>query len=553
MSGSQKQHQNLQTQTAAKNRKVEQKNEHRFNVAQMVNAPETLNSEDVLAAQQQVGNQVVQRALDKNARDKSVTDEQGHLKPKIAATIQQKRGSGMSLPDEIRKDASKKLGKDFKNVRIHTDDTADNLSRSISARAFTIGSDIFFKKSVFAPGTSRGRETIIHELTHVVQQSGSKSSGGKLKLGAPDTAMEKEAARMGKKHSSTQLKATSKASASAVQTELDDDTSTLQAQPEEEELQMQSEEELQMQPGEEEEELQMQPDAGGVIQRDEDHDERVKMRKVMGLDRLEGKNLKGKKLKQVSKAQRVKKSALGEIKTKATSMNLGSKEHMKKLSAIDKKRDKKDQKRIKAQDKEEKEQQKTASRNKLMQTIRNPKSSSDDVAAAEEKLNMLHKRSKSDKLRSFFTPGKSTKGYSEQAKSQRKKTLRSRAERGDEDAYKKLKSEQGESKGAKVGGFLKKAGKTLGSGLLSVGKWTGGKALNFGSTKLNQGINHILGIQDEGKSEDKGSEKPSTSSAPSGSSAGGGGGGGGMAEMISELFQENKKLKAQIAELTEKK
>lgn len=601
MSGNQKQHQNLQTQKAAKTRKAEQKSEHRFNVAQMVDAPETLNSEDILAAQQQVGNQVVQRALDKKARDRSVTDEQGNLKPKIAATIQQKRGNGTPLPDEIRKDVSKKLGKDFKNVRIHTDETADKLSRTISARAFTIGSDIFFKNGVFAPGTSQGRETLIHELTHVVQQSGSKGGKGRLKLGAPDTVHERQADQMGKKN------ATSTGPVSgAVQRVAEEDE--LQMQSEEEELQMQSEEEeLQMQS--EEEELQMQPDTGGVIQRDEEHDERVKMRKMMGMG-----DLKGSKLKQVSKAQRVKKGALGNIKAKATSMNLGSDEHMGKLNDLEKgtksqakesflaglttdegkknkqarmaknikdkatsmnlgskehmeklsnleKRTKSQDKRsylaglttdegkknketreaentkLKAQEKEKFEKTVPGQRLKLMGTLKDPNASPEDIKAAKEKLNTLHKGAFSKKQ--MKTAGK-----------ERKTALKTAAQTGDEEAYEKLKSEQGESKKAKAGRFFKKAGKATGKGLLSVGKWAGGKALNFGTTKLNQGINHILGIQDEDKSEDKGSEKPS---APSGSSAGGGGGGGGMAETISDLFQENKKLKAQIAELTEKK
>lgn len=296
MSGNQKQQQtDHQNQATVKAGKIQQKTVTSINPEQMLSAPETLRSEDVLAAQQQVGNQVVQRALEKKGRDHRVTDNQGNLNEDLTRQIQAKRGGGSPLPDSIQKDASSKLGRKFNDVRIHTDDTADKLSRSVSARAFTIGKDIFFKGGVFSPASSAGRETLIHELTHVVQQSSGKaSSGGKLKLGAPDTAMEKEAAHMGKKHTTQQGAA--QPAAGAVQRQEEEEE--LQMQEDEEELQMQpdagvaiqrveeeellqgqpdaiaaiqrqgEEEELQMQ--EDEEEIQMQPDAssGGVIQRD---------------------------------------------------------------------------------------------------------------------------------------------------------------------------------------------------------------------------------------------------------------------------------------------
>ena len=273
--------QKQQNQQRAKSKKPESQVEIKPNLAQMLDAPETLRSDDVLAAQQQVGNQVVQRTLAKGKQDAAATDEHGNLRPELASTIQQKRGGGEALPEGVRKEAQKVLGKEFKNVRIHTDSTSDRLSRTVNARAFTIGSDIFFKSGVFAPGTSKGRETLMHELTHVVQQSGSsKSSGGKLKLGAPGTAMEKEADHIGKKHAQAKVGATASAFGTVQKAPLEEEE-LLQGQPEEEELQMQpdagnvvqreeDEEELQMQP--EEEELQMQSDAGDVVQREEDED-----------------------------------------------------------------------------------------------------------------------------------------------------------------------------------------------------------------------------------------------------------------------------------------
>lgn len=169
--------------------------------SRFIEAPDTLRVQDVLAAQQEVGNQVVQRALNGNVHQKQLTDAHGNLSSEFKDAIQKQRGGGASLPVSIQREASQSLGHDFNDVRIHTDEEAHRLSRSLHARAFTIGKDIFFKRGVFAPGTRSGRETLIHELAHVVQQSrGRSSTNGTLKLGAPDTSHEKEAEKLGRKY-----------------------------------------------------------------------------------------------------------------------------------------------------------------------------------------------------------------------------------------------------------------------------------------------------------------------------------------------------------------
>jgi hypothetical protein len=63
---------------------------------------------------------------------------------------------------------------DFSSVRVHTDATADRSARDVHAHAYTVGSDIIFGAGRFVPGTQDGRQLIAHELTHVVQQSGSE-------------------------------------------------------------------------------------------------------------------------------------------------------------------------------------------------------------------------------------------------------------------------------------------------------------------------------------------------------------------------------------------
>ena len=118
--------------------------------------------------------------------------EGGMLPDSVSARIQSKRGSGQRLSDRQLKNYSEKFGRDMSDVHIHTDAESDTISRSLNARAFTIGSDVFLTKGINPDGGGRDAQTMTHELTHVVQQGGHASSGP-LKLGAADTAQEHEA------------------------------------------------------------------------------------------------------------------------------------------------------------------------------------------------------------------------------------------------------------------------------------------------------------------------------------------------------------------------
>ncbi|NEP03102.1 MAG: DUF4157 domain-containing protein [Symploca sp. SIO2E9] len=93
--------------------------------------------------------------------------------PNLEASIQRARGSGVPLSKKIRQPMDQAFGADFSRVRIHTDAHSDQLNRSIQARAFTTGQDIFFRQGAYNPGSRGGQELIAHELTHVVQQNGS--------------------------------------------------------------------------------------------------------------------------------------------------------------------------------------------------------------------------------------------------------------------------------------------------------------------------------------------------------------------------------------------
>ncbi|WP_373530529.1 DUF4157 domain-containing protein [Nostoc sp.] len=92
--------------------------------------------------------------------------------PNLESSIQQARGGGQPLSDDIRQPMEQAFGTDFGGVKIHTDSRSHQLNQSIQARAFTTGQDIFFRQGEYAPQSQGGKELLAHELTHVVQQSG---------------------------------------------------------------------------------------------------------------------------------------------------------------------------------------------------------------------------------------------------------------------------------------------------------------------------------------------------------------------------------------------
>lgn len=84
--------------------------------------------------------------------------------------IQSQLGGGQSIPEGVRGKMEQGFGADFSGVRVHTDSTSDSLNRSVGAKAFTQGSDIFFKSGAFQPESSDGQQLLAHELTHTIQQ-----------------------------------------------------------------------------------------------------------------------------------------------------------------------------------------------------------------------------------------------------------------------------------------------------------------------------------------------------------------------------------------------
>ena len=96
-----------------------------------------------------------------------VTDE-------IEMRINSAKGSGQPLASEVKKPMEQAFGADFNDVKVHTNTEADTLNKQLNAKAFTTGTDIFFRDGEYSPGSDGGNKLIAHELTHVVQQTGRK-------------------------------------------------------------------------------------------------------------------------------------------------------------------------------------------------------------------------------------------------------------------------------------------------------------------------------------------------------------------------------------------
>lgn len=121
-----------------------------------------------------------------------VGEEESPVKDVVAS-------GGQPLEPDLQADMGARLGADFSDVRVHTDGRAGDSARSVNAHAYTVGSHIVFQRDAYAPDTDAGRQTLAHELTHVMQQrqgpvDGTPAPGG-IRVSHPSDRFEQEAAR----------------------------------------------------------------------------------------------------------------------------------------------------------------------------------------------------------------------------------------------------------------------------------------------------------------------------------------------------------------------
>jgi hypothetical protein len=109
---------------------------------------------------------------------------------------------GQPLDSEVRSWAAPRFGHDFSQVRVHADSQAAESAQSVGALAYTVGQHIVFGAGQYQPETLPGQHTLLHELTHVMQQrhavANLPASGqpDQLQISEPGDAAEYEADRV---------------------------------------------------------------------------------------------------------------------------------------------------------------------------------------------------------------------------------------------------------------------------------------------------------------------------------------------------------------------
>jgi len=116
--------------------------------------------------------------------------EGGGLDSDTECRIQAATGGGQALPDSLQQSMGGAFGADFSGVRLHVGPESDQLNERIQARAFTVGSDVFVRRSDYSPGSPAGQHLIAHELAHTVQQGGAPVQRSAPEVIRRNTAMQ---------------------------------------------------------------------------------------------------------------------------------------------------------------------------------------------------------------------------------------------------------------------------------------------------------------------------------------------------------------------------
>lgn len=87
---------------------------------------------------------------------------------------------GQPLDPATRFSMEGRFGRDFGDVRIHTDALAAESARAVYAHAYTVGQHIVFDAGQYHPETAEGLHLLAHELAHTIQQHGLQKSSSDI-------------------------------------------------------------------------------------------------------------------------------------------------------------------------------------------------------------------------------------------------------------------------------------------------------------------------------------------------------------------------------------
>ncbi len=128
-----------------------------------------------------------QRSLQKKSSSRKMSSE---VPPVVHEVL---KSSGQPLDTDTRKIMQTRIGHNFSNVRIHTGLKAAESAKSVSSRAYTVGSDIVLGKRNFNPVNLDDKHLLAHELVHVSQQRLIPNSKDNLQIGDSNDVREYEA------------------------------------------------------------------------------------------------------------------------------------------------------------------------------------------------------------------------------------------------------------------------------------------------------------------------------------------------------------------------
>lgn len=135
--------------------------------------------------------------------DAPSADAGGPVDADTERTIQAAKTGGAPLRPDIRRSMETAFAADLGSVRVHSGPASNALNDKLQAKAFTVGTDIFFNGGVPDTSSPSGQYLLAHELAHTVQQGAvapvirrkkKKKRGGQQGTGGQKTGPPKQTA-----------------------------------------------------------------------------------------------------------------------------------------------------------------------------------------------------------------------------------------------------------------------------------------------------------------------------------------------------------------------
>ncbi|MDR4513729.1 DUF4157 domain-containing protein [Nitrosomonas sp.] len=164
---------------------------------------ETKSPDDVQRLCHECEEEIQQKAMDADSAPRNKDGRNQETPPDIPA-LTGRTTNGHPLPNALRQFYESRMGWDFRDVRLHTDNKSIQSAEAINAKAYTLGNHITFNRGQYQPSSQQGRHLLAHELTHVVQQG--RAAPRKSVFGGANTG-----------HSSHEIQASQTAVANTVQ------------------------------------------------------------------------------------------------------------------------------------------------------------------------------------------------------------------------------------------------------------------------------------------------------------------------------------------------